>query len=146
KASIRLRDVMLHEAGFVPYIPFYRDLNPEDMQRDSSAAFSVKVSDDNYIRTGYYEKVMWPAMMHSKLSGAGRYIYSDISMYVMKEVAEHQTGIPMETYVQEEFYRSLGMITAGYNPRQRFERDRIVPTEFDQIFRKVLLQGYVHDQ
>lgn len=146
KASIRLRDVMLHEAGFVPYIPFYRDLSPGDMQRDSSAAFSVKVSDDNYIRTGYYENVMWPAMMHSKLSGAGRYIYSDISMYVMKEVAEHQTGIPMETYVQEEFYRSLGMITAGYNPRQRFERDRIVPTEFDQTFRKVLLQGYVHDQ
>ncbi|WP_262247770.1 serine hydrolase domain-containing protein [Parapedobacter soli] len=146
KSGTVLRDVMLHEAGFIPYIPFYRELKPDDLSTDSSAAYSVKVADGCYIRTGYYEEVMWPIMLHSKLNATGEYVYSDISMYVMKEVAEHQTGIPIQDYIQQEFYRPLGMQTAGYLPRLRFPKDRIVPTEYDKTFRKTLLQGYVHDQ
>ncbi len=146
KKDTRLRDVMLHEAGFIPYIPFYRELKPDDLSTDSSAAYSVKVADGCYIRTGYYQDVMWPTMLYSKLNTPGNYVYSDISMYVMKEVAEHQTGVPIQDYIQQEFYRPLGMQTAGYLPRQRFPKERIVPTEDDKVFRKTLLQGYVHDQ
>src|SRR5690606_20628685 len=146
KKNTKLRDVMLHEAGFIPFIPFYRDLKPGDLSADSSAEYSVKVADGCYIRTGYYEEVMWPTMLQSKLNPPGDYVYSDISMYVMKEVAEHQTGIPIQDYIQQEFYRPLGMQTAGYLPRERFPKRRIVPTEDDQTFRKTLLQGYVHDQ
>ena len=146
KNRTKLRDVMLHEAGFIPYIPFYRELKPDDLSTDSSAAYSVKVADGCYIRTGFYEEVMWPTMLHSKRNATGSYVYSDISMYVMKEVAEHQTGIPIQDYIQEEFYRPLGMQTAGYLPRRRFAKDRIVPTEDDKTFRKTLLQGFVHDQ
>ncbi|MGK6350659.1 serine hydrolase domain-containing protein [Parapedobacter sp. DT-150] len=146
KNGTKLRDVMLHEAGFIPFIPFYRDLQPDDLRTDSSAAYAVKVADGCYIRTGYYEEVMWPTMLQSKMNAPGSYVYSDISMYVMKEVAEHQTGIPIQDYVQQEFYRPLGMQTAGFLPRQRFAKDRIIPTENDKTFRKTLLQGYVHDQ
>lgn len=146
KSGTKLRDVMLHEAGFIPYIPFYRDMNPNDLSPDSSAEFSVKVADGCYIRTAYYEEVMWPTMLHSKLNATGKYVYSDISMYVMKEVSEHQTGIPVQEYIQQNFYRPLGMVTAGYNPRERFSRDQIIPTEYDATFRKTLLEGYVHDQ
>ncbi len=146
KDKTTLREVMLHEAGFIPFIPFYRDLKPGDLGPDSSASHAVKVADGCFIRTGYYESVMWPTMLHSKRNAAGAYVYSDISMYVMKEVAEHQTGIPIQDYIQTEFYRPLGMQTAGYLPRQRFARERIVPTEDDKAFRKTLLQGYVHDQ
>lgn len=146
KNRTTLRDVMLHEAGFIPFIPFYRELKPEDLSTDSSATHSVKVADGCYIRTNYYEDVMWPTMLHSKLNTAGSYVYSDISMYVMKEVAEHQTGIPIQDYIQQEFYRPLGMQTAGYLPRERFAKDRIVPTEDDKTFRNAVLQGYVHDQ
>lgn len=146
KKDTKLRDVMLHEAGFIPFIPFYRELKPDDLSKDSSSAYAVKVADNCYIRTNYYENVMWPAMLESKLNQSGSYVYSDISMYVMKEVAEHQTGIPIQEYVQTEFYRPLGMKTAGYDPRERFDRDRTVPTEDDQVFRGTLLQGYVHDQ
>lgn len=146
KAPITLRSVMLHEAGFIPYIPFYRNMDPNDLRTEWSPEFSVKVADGCYIRTDYYEQVMWPIMLNSNLNEAGRYVYSDISMYVMKEVAEHQTGIPMEEYIQQEFYRPLGMVRAGYNPRERFDRSEIIPTEVDTYFRNTLLEGYVHDQ
>ncbi|WP_270088919.1 serine hydrolase domain-containing protein [Sphingobacterium sp. SYP-B4668] len=146
KKDIPLRSVMLHEAGFTPYIPFYRHLKAGDIQRTYSASHSVKVADSCYILNHYYRDVMWPEMLSSPVKPIGNYVYSDISMYVMKEVSEHQTGIPMEEYVQRNFYRPLGMKTAGYLPRDRFDKNRIIPTEDDTSFRKVLLQGYVHDQ
>lgn len=146
KSDVTLREVMLHEAGFIPYIPFYRDLETDDIRTERSPTHTVKVADKAYLRTNYYENVMWPTMLASKRNESGTYVYSDISMYVIKEVAEHQTGVPMQEYIQDEFYRSLGMKTAGYNPRERFARDRIVPTEYDKSFRGTLLQGYVHDQ
>lgn len=146
KSRTKLRDVMLHEAGFIPYIPFYRDLKSGDTSSDSSATHAVKMADGSYIRTGYYEEFMWPIMLNSNINPPGKYVYSDISMYVMKEVSEHKTGIPIQEYIQQNFYRPLGMVTAGYLPRNRFTKDRIVPTEYDKTFRKTLLEGYVHDQ
>jgi CubicO group peptidase (beta-lactamase class C family) len=146
KQNIPLRSVMLHEAGFTPFIPFYKHLKTGDVQRTYTATHTVKVADSCYIRSHYYRDVMWPEMLNSPVKPIGNYVYSDISMYVMKEVAEHQTGIPMEEYVQTNFYKPLGMKTAGYLPRERFAKESIIPTEHDTSFRKVLLQGYVHDQ
>jgi CubicO group peptidase (beta-lactamase class C family) len=107
--------------------------------------FPVKVADNYYVRRNYYQDVMWPKMLRSPLPTRGKYVYSDISMYVMKEIVEHQAQKPLDKYVLDEFYRPLGMRTAGFNPRRRFDKDQIVPTERDNYFRKTLLQGYVHD-
>ncbi|MGJ1388907.1 serine hydrolase domain-containing protein [Sphingobacterium spiritivorum] len=146
KKNISLRSVMLHEAGFTPFIPFYRNLKPGDLERRFSASHQVKVADSCYLLNNYYRDVMWPEMLNSPVRPVGNYVYSDISMYFMKEVAEHQTGVPMQDYVQKNFYKPLGMKTAGYLPRDRFAKESIIPTENDTSFRKVLLQGYVHDQ
>ena len=146
KSNIKLRSVLLHEAGFIPYIPFYRHLKPGDLQHDFSETHQVKVADSVYLLTDYYKNVMWPEMLKSAVKPVGNYVYSDISMYVMKEVVEEVSHTPLENYVADFLYKPIGMKTAGYNPRNRFEKDRIVPTEDDRVFRKELLQGYVHDQ
>lgn len=146
KNSIKVKDLMLHQAGLVSYIPFYRNLRPADFARDSSELYSVKVADNYYLRRGYYDDVMWPTMVRSGLQTSGKYVYSDLSMYFMKEILERQTAQGLSQYVQEQFYRPLGMSTAGYNPRNRFPKDKIVPTERDNYFRMTLVEGYVHDQ
>ena len=146
KANITLRTVLLHEAGFTPFIPFYRNLKPGDLQRTKDDTHQVKVADNAYLKNNYYRDVMWPEMLSSPVKPIGNYVYSDISMYVMKEVSEHETSTPMQDYVQEILYKPIGMKTAGYLPRDRFNKDQIIPTQQDTAFRKVLLQGYVHDE
>ncbi len=146
RQDIRVKEVMLHQAGFVPYIPFYQNLKPADFNRDSSAFYPTKVADHYFLRKNYYQDVMWPQMLSSRLETRGKYVYSDLSMYYMKEIVEGITNEPLDQYVLRQFYVPLGMQTAGYNPRNRFPRDQIVPTEDDTYFRKTLLQGYVHDQ
>lgn len=146
KADITLRSVLLHEAGFTPFIPFYRNLNPGDVVSVKDETHQVQVSEHAFIKNNYYQEIMWPKMLASSVKPIGNYVYSDISMYVMKEVAEHETAVPIQDYVQELLYKPIGMKTAGYLPRKRFEKDRIVPTQNDTVFRKELLQGFVHDE
>lgn len=145
KEFIPLKEVMLHQAGFIN-LDFFSGIKSQDHSTDSSYAYPVKVADNYFVRRNYYQEAMLPKMLDSPIRTRGQYVYSDISMYMMKEVVEHQSGAPLDQYVQNEFYTPLGMRTAGFNPRRRFERDKIVPTEQDTYFRKTLLQGYVHDQ
>ncbi|WP_207535453.1 serine hydrolase domain-containing protein [Desertivirga arenae] len=146
KNDLTLKELMLHEGGLTPFIPFYRNLKSVDFSRDSSALYSVKVADRYYLRKNYYEDVMLPQMLRSSVSGRGKYEYSDLSMYFLKEAIERQAAQPLSKYVENEFYKPLGMHTAGFNPRLRFPKNRIIPTEEDLVFRKTLLEGYVHDQ
>ncbi|MFM6954703.1 MAG: serine hydrolase domain-containing protein [Sphingobacteriaceae bacterium] len=146
KAGIKVREVMLHEAGFTPYIPFYQKLKPSDTSSVSSDEFPTKVSDHLFLKANYFADTMWPQMLRSPLLSRGRYVYSDLSMYVMKEVVETLSEQPLNDYVAQQFYEPLGMQTAGYLPKNRFEVDRIIPTEKDSYFRKSTLQGDVHDQ
>lgn len=146
KKNIRIRELLLHQAGFVPFLPFYEKLQPGDCSKDSSEQYPVKVADGYYLRANYFKEVMWPQMLRSKIESRGKCVYSDLSMYFMKEVIEQVSAERLDEYVRKSFYIPLGMRTAGFLPRQRFARDRIVPTtENDTWFRKMLLQGYVHD-
>ncbi len=144
--AINVREVMLHQAGFIPYIPFHNYIKEGDYSIDSTAAFPTKVADGYYIKKGFFNDFMWPKMLNSPIKTRGSYVYSDISMYVMQDIVEHIAQKPEDQYVLDNFYTPLGMHTAGYLPRNRFDKDRIVPTEDDKVFRKTLLTGYVHDQ
>ncbi len=146
KQDIKVREVMLHQAGFIPFIPFYKDLKPTDFSRDSLPGYNVKVADSFYMRNNYFKDLMWPQMINSGLRTRGKYVYSDLSMYFMKEIVEQISGEGLAQYTDKQFYRPLGLQTAGFNPRERFNKNRIVPTELDAYFRKTLLHGYVHDQ
>jgi len=146
KQDIKIKELMLHQAGFIPYIPFFQNLKPSDYSRDSSASFPTKVADNYYLRKNYYQEVMWQQMLNAPLISRGKYVYSDLSMYYMQEILEGITNEHLDQYVVHQFYKPLGMQTAGFNPRNRFDRTRIVPTEDDDFFRKTLVHGYVHDQ
>ena len=144
--NIQVKEVMLHQAGFIPYIPFHDGVKPTDHSPDSSEAYPTKVADGYFIRKDYFKEVMWPKMLNAPIRTRGKYVYSDISMYVMKDIVEHVSGEPLNQYVAENFYTPLGMQTAGFLPRNRFSKEQIIPTENDTYFRKTLLIGYVHDQ
>ncbi|SDZ99101.1 CubicO group peptidase, beta-lactamase class C family [Arachidicoccus rhizosphaerae] len=144
--DIHLREVMLHQAGFVPFINFPKLITDQDFSRDSSWDYPTKVADHYFIRRGFFKDFMWPTMLYSPIVTRGKYVYSDISMYVMQAVLESITDTTLDVYADEQFYKPLGMHSTGYLPYYKFDDRRIVPTEDDQTFRKTLLVGYVHDE
>src|SRR5690606_36274144 len=52
----------------------------------------------------------------------------------------------IDQYVEEQFYKPLGLKQIAYNPLKKFRADQIAPTENDLFFRHQVISGYVHDQ
>jgi CubicO group peptidase (beta-lactamase class C family) len=145
KNTIRVRELLEHQAGLIPDIPTLEAIQPGDYSPDSSAAFPTKVNNGYFLRKDYFKDVMWPEMLNSPLKTRGQYVYSDLSMCFMQQIIETLTATPENVYVQQQFYTPLGMQTAGFLPLYRFSPKQIVPTEDDQKYRHSLLDGYVHD-
>ncbi|MFI5157709.1 MAG: serine hydrolase domain-containing protein [Sphingobacteriales bacterium] len=146
KSDITVRELMEHQAGLVPDIPTYEKLKPSDHSIDSSATYPTKVSDNYFLRKDYFKDVMWQDILKSPLRTRGQYVYSDVSMVLMKEITETITSTPLNDYLLQQFYLPLGMQTAGFLPLYRFPASQIIPTEQDAVFRHSLLDGYTEDQ
>jgi len=145
KNDIQIRELLMHQAGLIPDIKGFEKVKPADHSTDSSAAYPTRVSDHYFLRKDYYKDVMFPDILSSPLKTRGQYVYSDVGLVLMMEVVESITAIPENVYVQQQFYKPLGMQTAGFLPLYRFNQNQIPPTENDQEYRQSLLDGYVHD-
>ena len=60
-------------------------------------------------------------------------------------MVEAISGMPLDKYVQKEFYQPLVLFTAGFKPREYMAISNIAPTEQEPVFRRQLVRGDVHD-
>jgi beta-glucosidase-like glycosyl hydrolase/CubicO group peptidase (beta-lactamase class C family) len=74
------------------------------------------------------------------------YRYSDLGFIYMQRMIESIYDMPEDKLARIFFYEPVGMNRTGYLPLERIDAKDIPPTENDLLFRKQLLQGYVHDQ
>lgn len=148
--SIGVKNMLAHQAGLTPWIPFYTktltggQLNPEFYATVKSDSFDTQVGDKLWMKTGYTNEI-YKAIVKTPLN-TPRYKYSDVGYYFIKKIVEKKTGKPLDKYVEDEFYKPMGLKYMCYNPLRYFEKEQITPTENDMIFRKQQVHGYVHDQ
>lgn len=150
KSRMKVREVMAHQAGLQPWIPFYKrtikDGEPDTLiyKHIFSEKFSEKVADRLYISKGYHD-VIFDSIAHSPLLGSLAYKYSDLDFLLMGDAVERISGKPLNVFVNDTYYKPLGLPTMGYHPLWHFRNNQITPTENDLVFRKQLIDGDVHD-
>ncbi|WP_343304899.1 glycoside hydrolase family 3 N-terminal domain-containing protein [Chitinophaga niabensis] len=152
KEHLRLRDVLLHQAGLVSYIPFYKETIYENGWPDTmiykayqDSLHTLRVAEGLYM-TPQYTDTIYRRILDSKLIPAGRqYIYSDNDFIFLGKIVEAITGKRLDNYVRETFYEPLGLMTTGFEPRSRLPISQLVPTEFENFFRVQWIRGDVHD-
>ena len=148
--TMRIKNMMAHQAGLTPWIPFYTktlangQLNPEFYSTQKSEAFDKQVAENLWMKKGYTNQI-YDDILATPLN-TPKYKYSDVGYYFLKKIIEKETGKSLNEYVEDEFYKPMGLKYMCYNPLQYFSKDQITPTEDDKIFRKQLIHGYVHDQ
>ncbi len=152
KQVIQIRELLLHEAGFTPYIPFYKEtieangLKKADIYSPTKTSqYSVPVSKNLYMNKSYLD-VIWQRIDESPLRKKGDYVYSDMDFILLGKIVESVSGMTLDEYVTKKIYWPLGLKDIGFTPLETIKEDRIVPTELDNYFRRSLLRGYVHDQ
>lgn len=153
KASLQIEDILLHQAGLVPFISFYKETidsatgipNPALYSDKKKPGFDYRVAENLYLRNDWEDTLM-SRIAASPLGPADKYVYSDNDFIYLGKVVEAITGMPLNEYVEKTFYRRMGMRTTGFKPRAEFAVDKIVPTEKEEHFRRQLIRGDVHDE
>lgn len=155
KQNILMRDLLAHQAGLQPGLPFYqRTIDPKVKDKYYAATQSLEFPHE--VVPGMYavkniEETMWKWILDSPLlpkpkNGIYEFKYSDLTFYMLRKVAEKLLNQNLSDFLDQNFYGPMGLTTLGYHPLTRFKKEQIVPTENDTYFRKNLVWGTVHDQ
>lgn len=149
-ADMKIKDMLTHQARLQPWIPFYLKTIECEMPDfriysvDSNAHYSQRVADNFYI-IGSYQDSINNKILNTKLRRYKKYKYSDLGYYFLKQIIEKITNQKLEDYVAQNFYKPMSLKHTSYNPTRFFAKEQLVPTEYDSLWRKQLVQGDVHD-
>ncbi len=151
KENLLMSDIMAHQAGLISWIPFWRETvkkNGEFKKNiysyKSSDKYPLEVAQWLFIN-GNYRKKIFNEIKKSPL-GEKKYLYSDLAFIISPEIIEKLTGEKWYEYVTKNIYYKLGARDICFNPWMKYPLSRIVPTEYDSLFRRQQLHGTVHDE
>ncbi|SJZ58428.1 glycoside hydrolase family 3 N-terminal domain-containing protein [Sediminibacterium ginsengisoli] len=154
KAPIKLIEILLHQAGLTPFIPFYREVIdtatgkalPAYFTQTKDAGHQYRVAEGLYLRNDWQDSI-YQRILRSKVTGAGKYVYSDNDFIFLGKIVEAVSGKPLNQYVHDVFYQPLHMTSTTFKPREIMPLQNIVPTENESThFRLQLIHGDVHDE
>lgn len=152
KKNLTVREILAHQAGLNPYIVFLNEVlnkNKEIKNRfiknKSSKRYENEAYEGLFIKNRFKNK-MFRQINRSKVSDIKKYKYSGLSFLIYPDLIAQITGKNYTDYLQENFYTPLGASTLGYRPKTKNFKNNIVPTEVDNLFRKELTKGWVHDE
>ncbi len=167
------QELFIHKSGLpagFPIINYLRYTSDEIGRFDKyycdlpDSVYNIEVAENFYLEKAY-EDSLWLRLNQIWLDPAKPYKYSDVNMntlYFMfksiihknpqkfnydlsqKQLKEQARNLYVD-YLYENFYKPLGMKNTCYKPRQKFNKNAIVPTENERFWRKQLLHGDVHD-
>lgn len=122
----------------------YKD---EYLSSASSEDYPLQVAENLFVSPSFPEKILEMIASDKVPLRDRRYRYSCLNFVLLKEMVEQISGMPMDEYLEKEFYAPMGMKFTLYNPLRRFQLEQIVPTiQKDYLRGRKELRGYVHDE
>lgn len=151
KADLTLQEVLSHQAGITPWIPFYQEtLRKRDAKRlrkyyrsSPSKRFSIEVAKGIYGRESLAQD-QFDVLLKSDLIEKG-YHYSDLPFIFMQHILEERYNQGLDQLAKKNIFTPLGLKNTVFNAHKALPQNRIVPSEVDDYFRQQELKGYVHD-
>lgn len=130
--------------GNALYICTNYEFLPEWISDKDTVGYTLKMSDNLYVNPEF-KNVVLQEIAEASLKGHS-YRYSCLNFILLKEAVENISGMSMDEFLEENFYRPMGLVHTLYNPLQRYDKDEIVPTVEEDFLRKGPVHGYVHDE
>ncbi|MDP3002585.1 MAG: glycoside hydrolase family 3 N-terminal domain-containing protein [Bacteroidales bacterium] len=151
KNDLLMKDMLTHQSGLTAWLPFWKETVEKDgkfrrniFNSEYEKKFPLEVAPGLYINKNYRKK-MFTEIKKSPI-GVKKYVYSDITFIIAPEIVEKLSGQKWYDFVTTNIYQKIGAFDIGFNPYLKYPLSRIVPTEYDSLFRKQLLHGTVHDE
>ena len=151
KKHTTIFESLSHTSGWVPYISHQNfikkrngDLKRSIVRNKMHKRFSVQMNNNLFLKNSYSKK-LFKRIRKSKLNTVNAYEYSGLFFFYVPKLIHKVTGLNFENYFYNTFINKKE-ITLLFNPTNVFSKKIIVPSEYDSIFRKELVHGFVHDE
>ena len=172
KENITIEELLFHESGLPAGLPFYQLVIERNNSssfltsmkdttqtvrtgvstlkyKDGWASkipygdFTLQVSGSCYVNNRFHQaamKMIADAPLKSKT-----YLYSDLNFILLKEIVEAISGMPMDVFLNKEFYAPMKLNHIAYLPLRTHKKGDIAPTMLKDFLRDEVIQGYVQD-
>ena len=151
KKHTTIFESLSHTSGWAPYISHQNfikkrngDLKRSIVRNKMHKRFSVQMNNNLFLKNSYSKK-LFKRIRKSKLNKVNTYDYSGLFFFYVPKLIHKITGLNFENYFYNTFINKKE-ITLLFNPTNVFSKKIIVPSEYDSIFRKELVHGFVHDE
>ena len=151
KKNTTIFQSLSHTSGWIPYISHQNfikkrngNLKKSIVRTKIDKRFSIKMNNNLFLKNTYSKK-LFKRIKKSKLNRIGSYDYSGLFFFYVPNLIYKMTGYSFENYFKNTFINTKE-IALTFNPTKVFSKDKIVPSEYDSIFRKGLIHGFVHDE
>ncbi len=151
KNNILIRDLLAHQAGMTSWIPYWKETVKKNgkfkrniFETEYDEKHPLEVARGLYINKNYRKKI-FSEIKKSQL-GEKKLIYSDLGFIIFPDLIENIIQEPWNEFITRTVYQKIGAHDILFNPGHIYPLSRIVPTEYDSLFRKQLLHGTVHDE
>lgn len=152
--NVKIKDILTHQSGIQPHLPvipylLYR--GPKNTACDSffckeaSDIYNIPIAEQFFFQQRLQDSI-WKNLNTVKVNSSRRYRYSDVNMVLTQRLLETKMKASLDEIVDQSFYQGLGLKNITYNPLEGVKKDRIIPTEKDEKWRRQQLKGFVHDE
>ena len=152
KAELTQREILAHKAQLEPYIVFWQKalrkngkFKSRTFKNHPHKKYPTQVSEDLYMHRRMRNKMM-KLIKKSPLREEKGYRYSGLYFLLLPQLIESTTDGNFLSLLNDEIFDPLGLTRTTYHPLNHIDHSEIVPTEYDSLFRKQLVHGYVHDE
>lgn len=150
KGHVTIENLLVHDSGLPPDPPHYlwdtSAIPKAQLQRLLRNPHEFVYPDS--FGSNFYaaHQAMYDSIYATPLAykTGTKMVYSDINMIVLGKVIEKITGMPLNTYLDQNFYKPLGMTHTMFNPPS-YLWSNCAAEEYDSAA-GYLLQGVVHDE
>ncbi len=106
--------------------------------------YTLQVCDSLWLNESF-EKVVQQVIVDAPMKDK-TYRYSDVGFILLRMLVEKLAGKPMDEYLQQEFYRPMGLMHTGFLPLRTHAKNEIVPSAVDNFLKRGIVRGFVHDE
>lgn len=151
KSNVTISQLLTHNSGLKPFLPFWKAFMKNGVadtiifKKSATADYQFQVADSMFVNKSIKDSIILK-IIESDVDSLKSYQYSDFNFILLKEIVETITQCPINKFVDSVFYAPLNLSYIGYQPLARFPKTQIMPTERDELFRKQVVRGTVHDQ
>jgi len=109
-----------------------------------SEEYPTQVADSFYVSKQFRKPVV--EMIANAPLKSKKYLYSCVNFIVLKEIAETISGMPMDEFLNSEYYTPMKLKNIAYLPLRTHNKEDVVPSVKNDFLRGEILQGFVHDE